>query len=408
MVHAETWEEADIAVDGTRNTGPRFGSREQTTLLLHRMRVLVVNAGSSSVKLRVVDEGDQLLASKDLGPPDDDLAEQLGDFMHDAGAFDVVGHRVVHGGPRFTSAVLVDAEVREALDGLNELAPLHNPPALAGIDAAARLLVGVPQVACFDTAFHASLLPAATTYAIPEGWVARWGIRRYGFHGISCAWASRRAAQLLDRPVDRLRMVICHLGAGASATGVSGGRSADTTMGFTPLEGLVMATRCGDLGPGALLFALDHGLDLDEATEDLEHRSGLLGISGTTGDMRQLLAARTTGDQPAQLAIAVYLHRLRAKIAGMAAATAGTDALIFTGGVGEGSGVIRAEACAGLDWLGVILDGEANNTVDAADAEISAPDASVRTLVIHAREDLQIAHECRQLLDFRQPAARSG
>jgi hypothetical protein len=163
MVHAETWEEADIAVDGTRNTGPRFGSREQTTLLLHRMRVLVVNAGSSSVKLRVVDEGDQLLASKDLGPPDDDLAEQLGDFMHDAGAFDVVGHRVVHGGPRFTSAVLVDAEVREALDGLNELAPLHNPPALAGIDAAARLLVGVPQVACFDTAFHMG----STASAVP-------------------------------------------------------------------------------------------------------------------------------------------------------------------------------------------------------------------------------------------------
>jgi acetate kinase len=371
------------------------------------MRVLVVNAGSSSVKLRVVDDGDQLLASRDLGPPDNGLAGQLGDFVHDAGALDVVGHRVVHGGSLFTSAVLVDADVREALDGLNELAPLHNPAALAGIDAATRLLVGVPQVACFDTAFHASLPPAATTYAIPEDWVARWGIRRYGFHGISCAWASRQAAALLGQPVDRLRLVICHLGAGASATGLIGGRSAETTMGFTPLEGLVMATRCGDLGPGALLFALDHGLDFSVATEDLEHLSGLLGISGTTGDMRQLLAARAEGDERAELAIAVYLHRLRAKIAGMAAATAGTDALVFTGGVGEGSGLIRAEACAGLDWMGISIHPEANNSVDAADAEISAPGASVRTLVVHAREDLQIAHECRQLLDRRQPAARS-
>jgi len=403
------WEEADITVGGSQNARPRFGRREQSTLLLHRMRALVVNAGSSSVKLRVVDDGDQLLASRDLGPPDNGLAEQLGDFVHDAGALDVVGHRVVHGGSLFTSSVLVDADVREALDSLNELAPLHNPPALAGIDAASRLLAGVPQVACFDTAFHASLPPAATRYAIPEEWVARWGIRRYGFHGISCAWASRRAAELLGRPVDRLRLVICHLGAGASATGLSGGRSADTTMGFTPLEGLVMATRCGDLGPGALLFALDHGLDLSEATEDLEHRSGLLGVSGgASGDMRQLLAARAAGDEPAGLAIAVYLHRLRAKIAGMATATAGTDALVFTGGVGEGSGIIRAEACAGLDWLGVILDQEANNAVGTADVEISAPGASVRTLVIHAREDLQIAHECRQLLDRRRPDARSS
>lgn len=393
------WEEADMAVGGSQSARPRFGRREQSTLLLHRMRTLVVNAGSSSVKLRVVDDDNQLVASRDLRPPDDHLAEQLGDFVYDAGALDVVGHRVVHGGSLFTSSVLVDADVREALDSLNELAPLHNPPALAGIDAVSRLLAGVPQVACFDTAFHASLPPAATRYAIPERWVARWGIRRYGFHGISCAWAARRAAKLLSRPVDGLRLVICHLGAGASATALLGGRSADTTMGFTPLEGLVMATRCGDLGPGALLFALDHGLDLPEAAEDLEQRSGLLGIAGSTGDMRQLLAAREAGDEAAGLAIAVYLHRLRAKIAGMVASTAGTDALVFTGGVGEGSGTIRAEACASLDWLGVILDQEANNATDGADAEISAPGASVRTLVIHAREDLQIAHECRRLLD---------
>lgn len=367
------------------------------------MRVLVVNAGSSSVKFRIVDEADQVVARRDLGPADDGLAENLGDFVHDAGALDVVGHRVVHGGPRFTTAVLVDADVREALDGLSELAPLHNPSALAGIDAATRLLVGVPQVACFDTGFHASLAPSATTYAVPAEWVARWGIRRYGFHGLSCAWSSRRAAELLGRPADRLRLVVCHLGAGASASALSAGRSADTTMGFTPLEGLVMATRCGDLDPGALLFALDHGLRVDDANDALEHRSGLLGLSGgASSDMRQLLAARADGDEPAGLAIAVYLHRLRAKIAAMTASTAGTDALIFTGGVGERSGPIRAEACAGLDWLGVILDEDANDAVDDGDADISAPTASVRTLVVHAREDLQIVQECRRLLGRRQ------
>jgi acetate kinase len=363
------------------------------------MRVLVVNAGSSSVKLRIVDEGDQLVASRDLGPPDDSLAEHLGDFVHDAGVLDVVGHRVVHGGPHFTTAVLVDAHVRKALEGLNELAPLHNPPALAGIDAATRLLVGVPQVACFDTGFHATLPPAAATYAVPAEWVTRWGVRRYGFHGLSCAWSTRRAAELLRRPADRLRLVVCHLGAGASASAIGGGRSADTTMGFTPLEGLVMATRCGDLGPGALLFALDHGLPVADATDALEHRSGLLGLSGgASGDMRQLLDSRAEGDELAGLAISVYLHRLRAKIAGMTAATAGTDALVFTGGVGEGSGPIRSEACAGLGWLGVTLDQKANEKVDGTDADISGPEASVRTLVIHAREDLQIAHECGYLL----------
>jgi acetate kinase len=371
--------------------------------------VLVVNAGSSSVKLRIVDGADQLVASRDLGPPDNGLADDLGDFVHDAGASDVVGHRVVHGGPRFTTAVLVDADVRDALDDVSELAPLHNPPALAGIDAAARLLVDVPQVACFDTGFHASLPPAATTYAVPAEWMARWGIRRYGFHGLSCAGSSRRAAEVLGRPSDRLRLVVCHLGSGASASALSAGRSADTTMGFTPLEGLVMATRCGDLDPGALLFALDHGLAPADANHDLEHRSGLLGLSGgASSDMRRLLAARSDGDEPARLAIAVYLHRLRAKIAAMTAATAGTDALIFTGGVGEHSGPIRAEACAGLDWLGVTLDQDANNDLGDTGADISAPAAPVRTLVIHGREDLQIAHECRQLLGHRHLPLRTG
>jgi acetate kinase len=367
------------------------------------MRVLVVNAGSSSVKLRVVDEKDVLVASKDLGPPDDGLAEALNDFVRDVDNVDVVGHRVVHGGPQFTTPVLVDDNVRDALEELNDLAPLHNPSALAGIDATRHLLVGVPEVACFDTAFHVTIPPAAATYAVPTEWVAywgRWGIRRYGFHGISCAWAAGRAAQILGQPIEQLRMVVCHLGAGASASALDGGHSVDTTMGFTPLEGLVMATRCGDLDPGALLYALDHGLSLPDANNALERRSGLFGISGgQSGDMRTLLAARSAGDELANLAIAVYLHRLRAKIAAMAAATEGADAVVFTGGVGEGSSEIRAETCAALNWLGVNLDENSNAAVGDGDVDISAPGASIRTIVVHAREDLQIARECRQLLE---------
>jgi acetate kinase len=363
------------------------------------MRVLVINAGSSSVKLRVVEGDDHLGASEDLGAPDEHLADQLDDFVHGAGTVDAVGHRVVHGGSRFTSPVRIDDDVREALGGLDDLDPLHNRPALAGIDAASRLLTAVPQVACFDTAFHAALPREATSYAIPAEWVTRWGIRRYGFHGLSCAWSSRRAAELLDRPADRLRLVICHLGAGASASAVVGGRSADTTMGFTPLEGLVMATRSGDLDPGALLYALEHGLTVPDAQHALEFGSGLLALfNGRSGDMRQILAARARGDEPARLAVAVYLRRLRAKIAAMMAATSGTDALVFTGGVGEGSVPIRAETCAGLDWLGVGLDGSANASVGDEDTDITAPDAAVNVLVIHAREDLQIARECRHLL----------
>ncbi|MHB8245687.1 MAG: acetate/propionate family kinase [Acidimicrobiales bacterium] len=360
---------------------------------------MVVNSGSASVKLRVVDGGDQVVLSRDFGPPDDALDDHLADFVRDAGALDVVGHRVVHGGSRFSVATLVDQGVRDALAGLGELAPLHNPAALAGIDVARRLLPGVPSVACFDTGFHAALPLAARAYAIPAEWVARWGIRRYGFHGLSCAWASGRASEMLGCPVERLRLVVCHLGAGASVTAIAGGRSADTTMGFTPLEGLVMATRSGDVDPGVLLWALDHGLSASDVYDALERQSGLLGLSGgRSRDMREVVALRAEGDEPAALAIAVYLHRLRSKIAAMTAATGGTDALVFTGGVGEHSALIRSETCAALEWLGVTVDEDANSAITDTDIDISAPRASVRTLVIHAREDLQVAHECRHLL----------
>ena len=320
-------------------------------------------------------------------------------FLSSVGEVDVAGHRVVHGGRHFTSAVLVDSGVRDRLSGLHELAPLHNPAALAGIDAVARLLPGVPSVACFDTAFHAGLPAAAATYAVPRDWVARWGIRRFGFHGLSCAYAVRRAPALLGQAAERLRLVVCHLGAGASVTAVAQGRSIDTTMGFTPLEGLVMATRAGDLDPGVLLWVLSHGVSLDDAGDALEHRSGLSGLTGgRTSDMRDLLALRAGGDSEAGLAVSIFLHRLRAKIAAMTAAIAGTEAVIFTGGIGEHSAVIRREAAAGLEWMGLAVDELANGSVNGEDGDISAAGAAVRALVIHAREDLEIARQCRQVL----------
>jgi acetate kinase len=364
------------------------------------MAVLVVNAGSMSVKLSVVDEDDRLLTDAELGPPDGPPATQIEDFLHGLSVpVDAVGHRVVHGGARYREATLVDDATRAAMDDLTDLAPLHNPAALAGIDATRRLLPDTPTVACFDTAFHADLPEEAYTYALPAQWAGRWGIRRYGFHGLSCAWATGRAAALLGRPVEELRLIICHLGGGASVTAVVGGRSVDTTMGFTPLEGLVMATRSGDVDPGALLWLLRHGLTTVEADDGLEHRAGLLGLSGgRSADMRALLAARTAGDHLATLALDVYLHRLRAKIAAMTAASRGLDALVFTGGVGEHSAPVREEAVAGLAWLGLRVDRDINAAPGHADADISATAKGPRILVIRAREDLQIAAETRRLL----------
>ncbi|HXW35325.1 MAG TPA: acetate/propionate family kinase [Acidimicrobiales bacterium] len=386
------------------------------------MNVLVVNAGSESLKLRVLDGNDRVIRSSEISKPeiaesttsspgslphanhnrDWDISKPLAEFLSTAAGsgcdVTVVGHRVVHGGADFTSAVLLDDRSRVRLASLDDLAPLHNPPARSAIDAATRLLPSVPQVACFDTAFHAGMPETASTYALPSEWVKRWGIRRYGFHGLSCAYAIKRAAAILGRPVEELRVVVCHLGGGASVTSVSRGRSMDTTMGFTPLEGLVMATRAGDVDPGALVWVLQHGVRVEEAADALEYGSGLLALSGDrTEDMKELLSLRSSGDERAALAVGVYVHRLRAKIAAMMAATDGTDALVFTGGVGEHSAPIRSSACSGMAWLGVEIDDVANASADH-DCDISGPGSSVRTLVIRAREDLEIASECRQLL----------
>jgi acetate kinase len=266
------------------------------------------------------------------------------------------------------------------------------------MDAVRRVAPDVPAVACFDTAFHASLGPEAARYALPDTWVERGVLRRYGFHGLSCEWSVGRAAALLERPIASIRLVICHLGGGASATAVAGGRSVDTTMGFTPTEGLVMATRPGDVDPGAIAWLAAQGVTPAELVDGLERRSGLLALSGGTSDMRALLQRRATGDPAATGAVDVYLHRLRAKIAAMCAATDGTDVLVFTGGVGENAGGIRAAVCERLGWLGISIVPDLNTAVDGEDADISPAGAPVRTLVIHAREELVIAAGCRAVL----------
>jgi acetate kinase len=303
----------------------------------------------------------------------------------------------VHGGERYRDAVRIDRAVEADLCGLIELAPLHQPKSLAALEAVTRMLPDVPAVACFDTAFHATLPAAAYTYALPAPWRERWGLRRYGFHGLSHAWVARRAPELLHRDPAELRIVSCHLGAGASLCAIHGGRSVDTTMGFTPLAGLVMATRSGSVDPGLLLWLAEHeGLPAAELADALEHRSGLLGLAGSA-DMREIIERDATGEPAAQLALAVYVHRLRGEIAAMTAALGGLDVLVFTGGVGERSAPLRALTVAGLGFLGAELDGTRNDA-GGPDRELSAAGSRVRTLVIQAREDLEIARQARAAL----------
>jgi acetate kinase len=289
-----------------------------------------------------------------------------------AGELVGVGHRIVHGGSEFRSATPVDPRVRRRLEALTDLAPLHQPKSLGALDVVTAALPDVPAVACFDTAFHATIPDAAATYALPADWRKRFGLRRYGFHGLSHAYIARRVAELEP---DASRVVSCHLGAGASLCAIAKGRSVDTTMGFTPLEGLVMATRSGSVDPGLLLWLEEHeGMEPAELASALENESGLSGLAGDP-DLRNVLAAEANGEPDAVLAVSVYLHRLRGAIAAMVAALGGVDVVAFTGGVGEHSAAVRDRTVDGLAFLGAF-----------------------RTLVIPAREDLQIAHEVRGVL----------
>ena len=309
-----------------------------------------------------------------------------------------VGHRVVHGG-QFTSSVRITPAIRSRITALADLAPLHNPPSLDTLAAAETELPGVPQVAVFDTAFHATLPPEARTYPVPERWTREWGIRRFGFHGLSHAYCSRRATEMLGRSEADLRLVICHLGGGCSDSAVRGGRCVATTMGFTPLDGLMMATRSGSIDPSIVLHVQQrHGLTPAQVERALNQESGLLGVSGISGDMRQVLAAARAGHQQAQLALGIYTRRVRQAIGALAVTMGGVDALVFTAGVGEHAGEVREAICAGLECLGLELDAQANASC-RPDADVARRSSRGRILVISTREDVTMLQEVVRVLD---------
>ena len=369
---------------------------------LRRVRILAVNAGSSSLKLSLVGDDDTLLADEELTGERADAPGGLADALFgEFASAEAVVHRIVHGGPPRRGAVLVDAPVRAELEALTDLAPLHQPRSLRRLDETAALLPGRPAVACFDTAFHRTLDPAAQTYPLPERWRSRWELRRYGFHGLSHAWSARRIRKLV--PGAR-RIVSCHLGAGASLCAIRDGRSIDTTMGFTPLDGLVMATRCGSIDPGLVLWLRERG-EIDEAQlhHALEHESGLLALAGSA-DMRFVLRDAERGAAGACLALAVYLRALRAGVAAMTAALGGIDVLSFTGGIGENAAAIRAACAADLGFLGIMVDPELNARA-GGDCELSAADSAVRVLRLRAREDLEMVRQARRLLRRGAPVA---
>lgn len=317
--------------------------------------------------------------------------------INDPSEVDVVGHRVVHGGQEYQSATLINSEVKAAIARLSKFAPIHNPINLDGISAIENIFGTVPQVAVFDTAFHASLLPAAYVYPGDYGWIEQ-GIRRYGFHGISHQFCNRRASEILGSDLKGMKLISCHLGNGCSLAAIQNGKSMDTTMGFTPLEGLMMGTRSGSIDPSILIHLLrEANYTADELEQLLNKHSGLLGISGISGDMREIIEAIAQGNERAELALDIYLHRLKAGIGAMIASLEGLDILVFTAGVGENSALIREVTCQAFTFLGLSIDSEKNKR-SPVDQDISNPESKVRVLVVHTQEDWEIASECWNLM----------
>jgi acetate kinase len=395
------------------------------------MQILVLNAGSSSLKFSVIEtEGERLVLSGQadwsslpakfvLYRPEAEplkatlqadtqtdavthILEEINPMIGDLGDLAAIGHRVVHGGDKYAQAVRINDTVKQALAELADVAPLHNAINLEGIHAAEKNWPGVPQVAAFDTAFHATLSEPARTYAIPRAWTTDWKLRRYGFHGLSHAYCSQQAAKLVGRAVDDLRVIICHLGNGCSMSAVRDGACMDTSMGFTPLDGLVMGTRSGSVDPGLLLHVLRHnGVTPEDLDRILNHESGLLGVSGISSDMRRVLQEARNGHEGARLALEVYVQRVRQTIGAMFVTLGGLDVLVFTAGVGENAVEIRAAVCDGLSCLGVELDARANRQCQP-DADVATMASDARILVITTREDLTIVRETAKLLG--QPA----
>lgn len=388
--------------------------------------ILVLNCGSSSLKYQVFDREERVLAGgivERIGEPQPQLRHRnfvdgveieravaaanqreafaqmqavLGETL--GAQLLAVGHRVVHGGDQFSGAVRVDAPVRHAIQALAALAPLHNPGNLLGIELADAAYPGVPQVAVFDTAFHQSMPEHAFRYAVPETWYREQHVRRYGFHGISHDYVTQRAAALLGKPLSELNLITLHLGNGASAAAIQNGRCIDTSMGFTPLEGLVMGGRCGDLDP-AILLHMAHvtGMDWQSLDQALNHESGLKGLAGVS-DMREILQRATAGNAAAKLALDVYCYRIKKYIGAYSAVLGRVDALVFTAGVGENAALVRSLACAGLEHLGIAIDATKNTQALDESAAIQKSGQGVAVLVIRTNEELQIARAVRAFL----------
>jgi len=363
------------------------------------MLVLTINAGSSSLRHALVDAGDDTILARGeqrWDPGDDTRAHARALHAAIAGAggrADAVGHRVVHGGARFGGPARIDGDTRAAIAALAPLAPLHTRAALEGIDAAGAALPGLPQVACFDTAFHRTLPAEASTYALPREWSERLELRRYGFHGLNVAWCHEQAVRILGAGRCR-RLVVCHLGSGCSVSAVLGGRSIDTSMGFTPLDGVPMATRSGAIDPGLLLHLLDSGIEREELHQALNHRSGLLGICGLTG-LREAEVAAAAGDEAAQLACDVFVRGVSGAVAAMTTSLRGLDAIVFSGGAGERSAALRGAICERLGQLGVVHD----EAADALHAErIDSAGAPVALLVVPSGEEIVIARQTASAL----------
>ena len=389
------------------------------------MNILVINAGSSSLKYQLLNPETQEVLAKglcerigidgkftykptgkeavkeaDVAMPTHseaiqavlnalvDPANGVIASMDEIGA---VGHRVVHGGEKFASSVLITDEVMAAIEECNPLAPLHNPANIIGIKACQALMPNTPMVAVFDTAFHQTMPPVAYTYALPYEYYEQDKVRRYGFHGTSHKYVSQRAAAMLGKPIEELKLISCHLGNGSSVTAIDGGKSVDTSMGFTPLAGLPMGTRCGDIDAGILEYLMNkHGYNIDEMLSILNKKSGVLGISGVSSDFRDLEAAALQGNQRAQLALDSFDYNVKKLIGAYAAAMGGVDAIIFTAGVGENGPDTRANVVSGLEYMGVKLDAEKNNT-RGKEVDVATDDSKVRVLVIPTNEELMIA-----------------
>jgi acetate kinase len=344
--------------------------------------ILVVNAGSTSLKLHLVDE--------------DERAVPVEGFTSVPAGIEAVAHRVVHGGERFRDPVVIDANVRAQISELVELAPLHNAPALEAIESAERAFPRVPHVAVFDTSFHRSIPAQAAAYAVPHRWREEWGVRRYGFHGLSIAWSVERAPEIVGQPVRRL--VVCHLGGGSSVSAVVDGKSCDTTMGFSPLEGVPMTTRSGSLDPGALLYVLHAHMPAVAAVEhELNFESGLKALAADSGEMIEVERRAAAGDADASFALDVYVYRLATAIGAMAAAAGGIEALVFTAGIGEHSAVVRERVCGPLGFLGLELD-QARNRAAEPDCDVATPGSAGRIVVVRAREELVAARAARGVL----------